>query len=102
MCGAAIYILLNLQHIKRNAFRWLVLGVFLSILYDLMWLFAQSTAADKFGAPSTYSLFMTTCSFLVRLVMALVYWKDSLDFDSIMMGKRVDQAILIRTVTLQA
>ena len=35
-----------------------------------------------------FSLYMAYISFFARLIIALVYWKDSLDFDNIMLGKR--------------
>ena len=40
---------------------------------------------------------MSYLGFFVRLLMALVYWKDSLDFDNIMLGRKVDKAI--RTIS---
>ena len=36
-----------------------------------------------------FSLYMSYISFFLRLIMALIYWKDSLDFDNIMLGKRI-------------
>jgi hypothetical protein len=30
-----------------------------------------------------FSLYMSYISFFLRIIVALVYWKDSLDFDSI-------------------
>ncbi len=32
---------------------------------------------------------MSYISFFLRLIMALIYWKDSLDFDNIMLGRRI-------------
>jgi hypothetical protein len=34
-----------------------------------------------------FSLMMSYISFFVRIIVALVYWKDSLDFDTIIQGK---------------
>jgi hypothetical protein len=37
VCTAAIYILSNTNRIKKWTFRVLVLGIFLSLIYDLIW-----------------------------------------------------------------
>jgi hypothetical protein len=37
---------------------------------------------------------MSYIGFILRVLMALVYWKDSLDFEKVMLGKKVDQAML--------
>lgn len=37
VCTTSIYMLLNTDKIKRLTFRMLVLGIFLSLLYDLFW-----------------------------------------------------------------
>lgn len=37
VCTSAIYMILNTEKIKRWTFRVLVLGIFLSLLYDLFW-----------------------------------------------------------------
>lgn len=99
ICGIACYLLYNLHNVKQNTFRWLVLGVVISIVYDLLWFFLKSSESSK-DAFGRFALFMTYISFLVRLAMALVYWKDSLDYDNIMLGKKVDVAI--RTMILNA
>jgi hypothetical protein len=89
--------LLNLQRVTQNTFRWLVLGIFISIIYDLFWFsiktleYQQDSKGDS-GVErkvKIFSLYMSYVSFFLRLIMALVYWKDSLDFDNIMLGKRI-------------
>ncbi len=37
---------------------------------------------------------MSYIGFIFRILMALVYWKDSLDFEKVMLGKKVDQAMM--------
>lgn len=37
VCTSAIYMILNTEKIKRWTFRALVLGIFLSLGYDLVW-----------------------------------------------------------------
>lgn len=38
VCITAIYMINNTQSVKKWSFRILVLGIFLSLLYDLVWL----------------------------------------------------------------
>jgi hypothetical protein len=33
-----------------------------------------------------FSLYLAYVSFFFRIIVALVFWKDSLDFDNIMLG----------------
>jgi hypothetical protein len=91
--------LLNIERVTQNTFRLLVLGIFISIIYDLFWFSVNSSAYNQDQASDgglekrirVFSLYMSYISFFVRLIMGLIYWKDSLDFDTIMMGKKVDQ-----------
>ena len=56
----------------------------------------SSTSKEQYGVESTLRGFATVTyfiSFLTRLLMVAVYWKDSLDFDNIMLGKKVDRVI---------
>lgn len=97
--------LLNLQQVAHNHFRWLVGGLFLSLFYDLLWLCLSRGASnqDYSGLESSIQAFgslMSLLSFFTRLLMAIVFWKDSLDFDNIMLGRKVDRAI--RTISTNA
>ena len=86
--------LLNLQQVSTNAFRWLVLAFLISIIFDLVYL-SLSTSPKNGGASSFMGSLLTFIAFLFRVLMLLVYWKDSLDFDNLMMGKKVDRAIRV-------
>jgi hypothetical protein len=86
--------LLNLQQVSTNAFRWLVLALLISIIFDLVYL-SLSTSPKSGGASSFMGSLLTFIAFLFRVLMLLVYWKDSLDFDNLMMGKQVDRAIRV-------
>lgn len=44
ICAAATFMLMNTDNIKKWTFRALVLGVLLSLLYDLLWLMTQDYA----------------------------------------------------------
>ena len=93
----AIYILFNLEKVSQNTFRMLVLGILLSVVYDLFWfsLKSQEYSTDMKADAGLeknirlFSLYMSYISFFGRLIIALVYWKDSLDFDNIMLQRRM-------------
>lgn len=89
----------NLHRVTKNTFRMLVLGILISILYDLIWF---SLMSYEYGSDlkvdggmerrlRVFSLYMSYVSFFLRLIIALVFWKDSLDFDFIMLGKKVEE-----------
>ena len=75
-----------------------MLGIFISVIYDLLWFslktseYADINKADPGVERSlkVFSLYMSQISFFVRLLMGLIYWKDSLDFDEIMQGKKME------------
>jgi uncharacterized membrane protein len=95
----AIYVLMNVDTIGRNVFRYLVLALVLSCFIDLIWLFIKSNEAYSPDVGSeralrSFSQAMSYIGFILRVLMALVYWKDSLDFEKVMLGKKVDQAML--------
>jgi len=75
-----------------------VAGILLSIVLDMLWLFLGASSQDS-SAQKRFGSVAAAISFLTRLLMALVYWKDSLDFDNIMLAKKVDKAL--RTVSNQ-
>lgn len=67
--------------------------IFISVIYDLVWIALKT---NEFSSEKTnpedggielgvrrFSLNMSYLNFFVKLVVALVYWKDSLDFENI-------------------
>ena len=88
VCTSAIYMILNTDKIKRWTFRALVLGIFLSLLYDLFWFMMHDVSNDASDGGlqksiKNFSLMMSYFSFFFRIIVALVFWKDSLDFNRI-------------------
>lgn len=89
--------LLNLHRVTQYTFRFLVLGIFISIVYDLFWFSIKKfeyevDAKGESGVERNvkiFSLYMSYISFFLRLFMAIVYWKVSLDYDNIMLGRKV-------------
>jgi len=90
----AIFVMLNTHRITKITFRWLVGAVFFSLFYDLFWFGMKTAEYDQDQKADggmernirRFSLYMSYASFFVRLLVALVYWKDSLDYESIMLG----------------
>lgn len=76
---------------KRNAknFRYLVLGIFISVVYDILWFMAiGSDLGNKDLGDGgkelwvrEFSLYMAYLHFFVKIITAFVFWKTSLDFD---------------------
>lgn len=76
---------------KRNAkhFRYLVIGLFLSMIYDIVWLFMMASAQGENDNGDggkelwvrKFSLYMAYLHFFFKLITAFVYWKTSVDFD---------------------
>jgi len=73
------------------------LAIFISLFYDLFF-FGMMT--NEYGVDQKYdggmentvrrfSLYMSYTSFFFRIIVALVFWKDSLDYDNIMPGAEV-------------
>lgn len=85
--------MLNLKEVSHNTFRYLVLAFCISIIFDLVWFSFKSSDTKSASILTTFSVCMTYLAFLLRLLMTVVYWKDSLDFDNIMLGLKVDKAI---------
>lgn len=88
--------MLNTHRITQSTFRVLVGAVFFSLFYDLFWFGMISSQYDqdtKYDGGlerniRKFSLTMAYISFFLRILVALVFWKDSLDYDNIMLGKK--------------
>ena len=63
----------------------LVLMIFVSIVADLFWFYISDLSSDVDDggmekSVRSFSLTMSYFSFFFRIIVALVFWKDSLDF----------------------
>ena len=72
VCVVAIYMLMNTDKISRWTFRLLVLGIFVSLLYDLLWFMIKdhSKQAGDGGLEDSvrsFSLTMAYISFFFRV-----------------------------------
>jgi hypothetical protein len=79
----------NTEMITRTRFRFLVGAIFLTLIYDLIWFYLKhseyeedSTKTDggKENGIRRFALTMSYLSFFVRILVAIVFWKDSMDF----------------------
>ncbi len=85
--------LINLKETAKNTFRYLTFAILLSLVYDLFWFalnLGSAVAPDVGGSKNlkSFSWFMSFIGFFIRLIMFTVYWKDSVDFEVIMLDKK--------------
>lgn len=84
-----MWMLFNTELLTRTRFRCLVGAIVFSLIYDLVWFYlshsayeSDQTKADggKENGIRRYALTMSYLSFFIRILVALVFWKDSMDF----------------------
>jgi len=75
VCSCALFMLYNTETLTRNRFRLLVLGIILTLFYDLFWFIMKHSeySEDSKGENVSenrvkrFSLFMSYISFFVRV-----------------------------------
>lgn len=75
ICVCALYMMFNTDRITKGRFRMLVLGIFITIIYDLIWFYlkhAEYTDEPKSDGGGEvrvrrFSLMMSYASFLLRV-----------------------------------
>ena len=89
--ATGIYVIDNPQNVTHKTFRGLVAAIACTWVYDLIYLFllkdSGKAAALDGGMESTVRGFSHLClwiSFFFRIVVVLIFWKDSHDFRNIM------------------
>ena len=95
VAALALYVLEFPQSISRQTFRGLVLLLFVSWVYDFMQLFLIDSSAseeDEEDGGNEYKLRRFTRLFsyialVFKVIVVLVFWKDSLDFRNIIRQK---------------
>ena len=95
VCALAIYVIDNPANISRQTFRGLVLLLAVSWIYDFFWLFFLDVSAseeDEEDGGNEYKLrrfvrLMSYIHLIFKVIVVLVFWKDSLDFRNIIRGK---------------
>lgn len=81
ICTTALYMMFNTDRITKGRFRMLVLGILISIIYDLFWFYmkhAEYTAEPKVDGGGEvrirkFSLMMSYASFLLRVITSSAY-----------------------------
>lgn len=70
----------------EKRFEVLMFGIVVSMVYDIVWFIMNNYSTDD-GSPETgvkkFSLWMSYLSFLWRVILFLVLWKDQIDFERI-------------------
>ena len=95
VCVLAFYVLHNTDKITRKTFRGFVLLIFASVLYDAVsiFLFEPSSASEdeedggQMWKIRRFTALMTMINLLLKIIVGLIFWKDSLDFRKIVKNK---------------
>lgn len=70
----------------EKRFEFLMFAIVVSMVYDIVWFYINNYAIED-GSPETgvrrFSLWMSYLSFLWRVILFAVFWKDQLDFERI-------------------
>lgn len=97
VCAIGFYMLSFPENTRRYQFRMLVGLIFISIIQDAFWFVLNKDTEDdeddggmERGVKS-FSRTMSFVSFAWRFLLAMVLWKDSLDFVSIIKAKSVSK-----------
>jgi len=96
VAALALYVLDNPQNVSRQTFRGLVLLIAVSWVYDFLWLFFIDVSAseeDEEDGGNEYKLrrfirLLTYITLMFKVILVLVFWKDSLDFRNIVRNKQ--------------
>ena len=90
------YFLSYPENVRRSQFRMLVLLIALSIVQDIFWFVINRDAEDDEDdggverSVKTFARKVSYLSFAWRILLAIILWKDSLDFVVIVKNKSVD------------
>jgi len=94
VCITGFYMIYNTDHVKKWTFQMLVLGIFLTMLIDIFFFVMNDYGIESKGdgglesGVRRFSLNMSYASFFFRIIVALVFWKDSLDFTRIIKNQQ--------------
>ena len=96
VCTLGFYFLSYPEKVRRSQFRMLVLLIVLSIAQDICWFVLNRDAEDDEDdggverSVKTFARKVSYLSFAWRILLAIILWKDSLDFVVIVKNKSVD------------
>jgi len=95
ICVVAFYMINEPYEVKKWTFKLLTLGVFISIIYDVLYFMLNDGDLKKVpgGDQSwmiTVGYYTTLVTFFFKFIVALVFWKDSIDFNRIIRKQKND------------
>jgi len=100
VCACAIYVTYFPEYISRQTFRGFVLLILVSFVWDFLYLFLFTSAADEDeedgGIEYTtrrFSRLFSFISFFFRIIVLAVFWKASADFSKIIRQKNPLQSV---------
>lgn len=96
----AILQLSDTQTLRRKNFRYLVVGLILSVIYDMIWFpiewddrsnqvnLSPTLDAEKdMDSVHSYIMYVSIASTLFRIVLIFTFWRASIDFRRTLKGK---------------
>ena len=90
VCACALYVLEFPMYVSRSTFRGFVLMIIVSWIWDFFYLFwfTSASAEDEEDGGMEYNVrrfsrLISYISFFFRIIVILVFWKDSVDFSKI-------------------
>jgi hypothetical protein len=91
VCVIAIHLLVNADQAKEGMFRVLVFFIIFSLALDITWFFLRDVGDGKDpesnsgeGIVISFSFVMAYISFFFKIIMAFVFWRTSISFESVM------------------
>jgi len=96
-CALGFYFMEFPETLRRHRFRQLVAMFLVSLVYDLVWYFVVDDQIDDEGGVEgnikKFSRIMGYISFCFRIILSLLLEKASLNFVTIVKGKKTDLKI---------
>lgn len=98
ICILSLYMINNVEKLRKWMFRVLFFAIAMSWVYDLAWLFLHTSSfwTHKTGYDGgleqgvrRFVVVITFLSFIFRLFIVVIYWKVSIDFEKIQRDHQV-------------
>ena len=95
ICAIALLQLNSIQTVRKTTFRWLIVGIMVSFIYDIFWLsmeweeFEDDLTETKEDGKieqgvKQFSLYISVVSLFFRIIVISAFWRASIDFKAIM------------------
>jgi len=90
IAALAIFLLTNADQAKKNYFRLLTISTAGSLVLDLMWFMLRNRGGKGNqevegleGSIMMFSMTMAYISFVLKIVMIIVFWRTSISFEDV-------------------